>query len=113
MKETKMTDTLALIPLITKAISDDLSLSARIHSVTNRIDSVRYVFKRGRKLVTVNIVFHSDRISIRYDHPEMKSTIVGVVRVVSSVLDAVGVSYGKEFVEPDKNGISRIRFIFK
>lgn len=108
-----MIDTLALIPLIKKAVFKDLNLSAKIQSMTNRIDSVEYVFKRGRKTVNVDLVFHSDRISIRYNHPEMKSTITGVLRVVSSVLDAVNVPYGKEFVEPDKNGISRIRLIMK
>lgn len=108
-----MIDTLVLIPLIKKAVFKDSSLSNRIQSITTRIDSIGYVFKRGRKTINVNLVFHSDKISIRYDHPEMKSTITGVLRVVSSVLDAVKVSYGKEFVEPDKNGISRIRLIMK
>ena len=87
-----MIDTLALIPLMKQSISENEDLMGRLCSQTNKIDSVEYVFKEGRKKVKLNLIFHSDHLSLRYNHGQTK-TYEMVTQQVFKVLDNLKVPY--------------------
>ena len=87
-----MIDTLALIPLMKQSISENEDLMERLCSQTNKIDSVEYVFKEGRKKVKLNLIFHSDHLSLRYNHGQTK-TYEMVTQQVFKVLDDLKVPY--------------------
>ena len=87
-----MIDTLALIPLMKQSISENEDLMERLCSQTNKIDSVEYVFKEGRKKVKLNLIFHSDHLSLRYNHGHTK-TLDLMTQQVFKVLDDLKVPY--------------------
>ena len=87
-----MIDTLALIPLMKQSISENEDLKERLCSQTNKIDSVEYVFKEGRKKVKLNLIFHSDHLSLRFNHGQTK-TFEMVMQQVFKVLDNLKVPY--------------------
>ena len=87
-----MIDTLALIPLMKQSISENEDLMGRLCLQTNKIDSVEYVLKEGRKKVKLNLIFHSDHLSLRYKHGQNK-TYEMVTQQVFKVLDNITVPY--------------------
>ena len=99
-----MIDTLALIPLMKQSISENEDLMGRLCSQTNKIDSVEYVFKEGRKKVKLNLIFHSDHLSLRYNHGQTK-TYEMVTQQVFKVLDNLKVPYSQVDNGADKHKI--------
>ena len=99
-----MIDTLALIPLVKKSISENEDLNEKLQSLTNRVDSIEYVFKEGRKKVKLNLIFHSDHLSLRYNHGQTK-TYELVTQQVFKVLDNLKVPYSTVDNGADKHKI--------
>src|SRR5574344_572221 len=99
-----MIDTLALIPLVKKSISENENLNEKLQSLTNRVESIEYVLKEGRKKVKLDLIFHSDHLSLRYNHGQTR-TYEMVTQQVFKVLDNLKVPYSTVDNGADKHKI--------
>lgn len=94
-----MVDTIDIFKMVKDEIFNDAFLDSRAETFKFKVDASDYVFKEGRKRVKVNLIFHTDHISLRYNHPDTE-TFMKVKAILEDVLFRAKLPY--EILEGEK-----------
>lgn len=66
-----------------------------------KVDASEYVFREGRKKVKINLIFHTDHISLRYNHEDTE-TLRTVREILERILQKANLPYKVEEGKKEK-----------
>ena len=101
-----MSEMIDLFALVKDEIFNNEILDKSAQTFKFKVDSSEYVFKEGRKKVKINLIFHIDHISLRYNHEGTKSLQL-VREILERLLQKANLPYKVEEGKKEK-GLSLI-----
>lgn len=96
-----MSEMIDLFTLVKDEIFNNEILDKSAQTFKFKVDSSEYVFKEGRKKVKINLIFHTDHISLRYNHEGTESLQL-VREILERLLQKANLPYKVEEGKKEK-----------